>query len=68
MPAWAPTATRHPYPLLTRAARASAVHPGWPEMGVPEDGPDGQEDVHGVLVRRGQGRFHRQRHVQHADL
>lgn len=30
-----------PYPLLRELRRKAAVHPGWPEMGVPEDGPDG---------------------------
>ncbi|OBK33732.1 cytochrome [Mycobacterium sp. 1165196.3] len=30
-----------PYPLLRELRRKAAVHPGWPEMGVPEDGPEG---------------------------
>lgn len=30
-----------PYPLLRELRRKADVHPGWPEMGVPEDGPDG---------------------------
>lgn len=30
-----------PYPLLRELRMKAAVHPGWPEMGVPEDGPDG---------------------------
>lgn len=28
-------------PAAARLRRKAAVHPGWPEMGVPEDGPDG---------------------------
>ena len=31
-----------PYPLLRELRAKAAVHPGWPEMGVPEDGPDGK--------------------------
>lgn len=30
-----------PYPLLRELRLKAAVHPGWPEMGVPEDGPEG---------------------------
>ncbi|UMB71437.1 cytochrome P450 [Mycobacterium paraterrae] len=32
-----------PYPLLRELRLKAAVHPGWPEMGVPEDGPDGKK-------------------------
>jgi cytochrome P450 len=32
-----------PYPLLRELRTKAAVHPGWPEMGVPEDGPDGKK-------------------------
>lgn len=32
-----------PYPLLRELRKKAAVHPGWPEMGVPEDGPDGKK-------------------------
>ena len=32
-----------PYPLLRELRNKAAVHPGWPEMGVPEDGPDGKK-------------------------
>jgi cytochrome P450 len=30
-----------PYPLLRKLRAQAAVHPGWPEMGVPEDTGDG---------------------------
>jgi cytochrome P450 len=32
-----------PYPLLRELRKKAAVHPGWPEMGVPEVGPDGKK-------------------------
>ncbi|MCV7380621.1 cytochrome [Mycobacterium alsense] len=32
-----------PYPLLRELRRKAPVHPGWPEMGVPADGPDGKK-------------------------
>lgn len=32
-----------PYPLLRELRQKAAVHPGWPEMGVPDDGPDGKK-------------------------
>jgi len=32
-----------PYPLLRELRLKAAVHPGWPEMGVPEDGPEGKK-------------------------
>lgn len=32
-----------PYPLLRELRQKAAVHPGWPEMGVPRDGPDGKQ-------------------------
>ncbi len=32
-----------PDPLLRALRTKAAVHPGWPEMGVPEDGPDGEK-------------------------
>jgi cytochrome P450 len=32
-----------PYPLLCELRAKAAVHGGWPEMGVPEDAPDGRK-------------------------
>ncbi|OMC48993.1 cytochrome [Mycobacterium sp. IS-2888] len=32
-----------PYPLLRELRSKAPVHPGWPEMGVPEDGPAGKK-------------------------
>lgn len=32
-----------PYPLLRELRAVAAVHPGWPEMGIPEDGPGGRK-------------------------
>lgn len=32
-----------PYPLLRTLRQKAAVHPGWPEMGVPEEDPGGKK-------------------------
>src|SRR4051812_30340704 len=32
-----------PYPMLSELRSAAAVHPGWPEMGIPPSPPEGPQ-------------------------